>query len=41
MELDLIEINPSTNPPIMRIGNYEKILYELKKHAKKYTNDNT
>lgn len=35
MELDLIEINPSTNPPIMRIGNYEKILYELKKHAKK------
>ena len=26
MEMDLIEINPKANPPIMRIGNYEKII---------------
>lgn len=35
MEMDLIEINPKANPPIMRIGNYEKIIYEMKKNAKK------
>jgi translation initiation factor IF-3 len=31
MELDLIEINSQSNPPILRIGNYEKIQYEAKK----------
>ena len=35
MELDLIEINSQSNPPILRIGNYEKIQYEAKKIAKK------
>lgn len=35
MELDLVEINRSANPPIVRICNYEKMLYELKKNAKK------
>lgn len=35
MELDLIEINSKATPPIMRIGNYEKIIYEMKKNAKK------
>ena len=35
MELDLIEINPTAKPPIMRIGNYEKLMYEMKKNAKK------
>ena len=35
MELDLIEINPKANPPIMKIGNYEKLIYEMKKNAKK------
>ncbi len=35
MGLDLIEINGRTNPPIMRIANYEKMLYELKKAEKK------
>lgn len=35
MELDLIEINNKANPPIMRIGNYEKLIYEMKKNAKK------
>lgn len=35
MELDLIEINSNANPPIMKIGNYEKLIYEMKKNAKK------
>ena len=35
MELDLIEINPSLNPPIMKIASYEKMIYEMKKSAKK------
>ena len=35
MELDLVEINPSTQPPIMKIASYEKMMYELKKNAKK------
>jgi translation initiation factor IF-3 len=34
-ELDLIEINKNINPPIMRIASYEKMMYELKKAAKK------
>ena len=35
MELDLIEINARANPPIMRIANYEKMIYEIKKNKKK------
>ena len=35
MELDLVEINNKTNPPIVRICDYNKFLYELKKSAKK------
>jgi translation initiation factor IF-3 len=35
LEMDLIEINSSVNPPIIKIGNYEKILYEMKKNQKK------
>ena len=35
LELDLIEINPSTQPPIMKIASYEKLMYEIKKNAKK------
>jgi len=35
MELDLIEINANTPIPIMRIASYEKMMYELKKNAKK------
>lgn len=35
MEMDLIEINGASKPPILRIGNYEKILYNLKKTQKK------
>lgn len=33
-ELDLIEINPTSRPPVMKIADYSKYLYELKKHAK-------
>ena len=35
MELDMIEINPSSNPPIIKIASYEKLIYEVKKAAKK------
>jgi len=35
MELDMIEINSSSNPPIVKIASYEKMIYELKKAAKK------
>ena len=34
MELDLIEINEKTNPPILRLANYSKYMYELKKQQK-------
>lgn len=35
MSLDLIEMNSTINPPIVKIGDYEKIIYEMKKTAKK------
>jgi translation initiation factor IF-3 len=35
MELDLVEINTNTSLPILRICNYSKFLYDLKKNAKK------
>lgn len=35
MEMDLIEINSSSKPPILKIASYEKMIYELKKAAKK------
>ncbi|WP_110476753.1 MAG: translation initiation factor IF-3 [Candidatus Karelsulcia muelleri] len=34
--LDLVEINSKTNPPIGRIIDYKKFLYEQKKKTKKY-----
>lgn len=33
--MDLILINPNANPPIVKIANYEKMIYEMKKNAKK------
>lgn len=33
--LDLIEINSNITPAIVRIANYEKMMYDLKKSAKK------
>lgn len=35
MELDLIELNPNAEPPVMKIASYEKMIYEMKKAAKK------
>lgn len=35
MNLDLVEIQGKISVPIIRICNYEKMLYELKKNAKK------
>lgn len=35
MNLDLIEINHSTEIPIVTVANYDKFLYDLKKSAKK------
>lgn len=34
MELDLIEINGNSTPAIIRLGDYSKYLYELKKQQK-------
>ncbi len=33
-ELDLIEISPKAEPPVCRIGDYQKFLYQQKKKAK-------
>ncbi len=33
-ELDLIEISPKADPPVCRIGDYQKFLYQQKKKAK-------
>ena len=33
--LDLIEINSNISPAIVRIANYEKMMYDMKKFAKK------
>ena len=34
MELDLVEISPKANPPVVRIIDYNKFLYERKKKQK-------
>lgn len=33
--LDLIEVNPHSSPPVVKIANYQKMVYEMKKNAKK------
>ena len=33
MELDLIEISPKAEPPVCRIADYQKFLYQQKKKA--------
>ncbi len=33
-ELDLVEISPNANPPVCRIIDYSKFLYQQKKHQK-------
>ncbi len=34
MELDLVEISPNADPPVCRIVDYQKFLYQQKKKAK-------
>ena len=34
MQLDLVEISPGANPPVCRIIDYNKFLYEEKKKKK-------
>jgi translation initiation factor IF-3 len=33
-EMDLVEISPQANPPVCKIMNYQKYLYDLKKKQK-------
>ena len=33
-EMDLIEISPNAVPPVCRIADYQKFLYQLKKREK-------
>ena len=34
MDLDLVEISPNADPPVVRIVDYQKFLYQQKKKAK-------
>lgn len=34
LELDLVEISPSANPPVCKVIDYSKFLYQLKKREK-------
>jgi len=34
MELDLVEISPNADPPVCKIADYQKFLYQLKKKQK-------
>lgn len=34
MELDLVEISPNADPPVCKIVDYQKFLYQLKKKQK-------
>jgi len=34
-ELDLIEINKTSNPPVLMLARYDKFLYDMKKNVKK------
>jgi translation initiation factor IF-3 len=34
LELDLVEISPNANPPVCKIIDYKKFLYEQKKRDK-------
>lgn len=34
LELDLIEISPNANPPVCKVLDYQKFLYQQKKHLK-------
>jgi len=40
LELDLIEISPNANPPVCRIQDYNKFLYDIKKKQKEQEKKN-
>jgi len=40
LELDLIEISPNANPPVCKIQDYSKFLYDLKKKQKEQEKKN-
>lgn len=35
LELDLVEVNLKITPPVLKICNYEKLIYEMKRNEKK------
>ena len=41
LELDLIEISPKAEPPVCRIDDYQKFLYQQKKKAKELKGNQT
>ena len=41
LELDLIEISPKATPPVCKIADYKKFLYEQKKKAKEIKANST
>ena len=41
MELDLIEINPKANPIVVKLEDYSKYLYDLKKQIKQRNKNTT
>lgn len=40
LELDLVEISPSANPPVCKVIDYSKFLYQLKKKEKEQKTKN-
>lgn len=34
LDLDLVEISPNVNPPVCRVVDYQKFIYQQKKHQK-------
>ena len=41
LELDLVEISPNADPPVCKIVDYQKFLYDLKKKEKESINKST
>lgn len=41
MELDLVEVSPDANPPVVKICDLSKLIYELKKQAKAKSKNNS
>lgn len=41
LELDLVEISPNANPPVCKVINYQKFLYQQKKKQKELKSKTT